>query len=404
MTRPKRVCIVNTHPIQYYAPFYSHLAQDPDIDLEVFYLSDFSLRGAVDPGFGQSVKWDIDLLSGYQHRFIGRNYKTAAPGGFLSFVVPELFGAIRRGKFDAVLIHGYAHAANLIAIAAARLSGAKVFFRADTNGLLAKRKASSAFKRWYVKGVFLACDRMLAIGTRNREFYRWMGVSDRKLVHAPFAVDNGRFLAASHMTREERASLRLSFGVADERPVLLFASKFMPGKHPDQLIRAAGELAAQGHALHLVMAGSGEMDAALRRLAQTVPHLSVSFPGFVNQSEMPRLLAACDVFIFPSTIDQWGLIVNEAMAVGLPVIVGTDSGCAPDLVEEGVNGYLVRPNDPDALKQALEPLVLHAGLRRRMSEASLRKISTWSFRETHAGWREALGLPAIGSGASVGSA
>src|SRR5690606_29101824 len=142
----KRVCVINTHPIQYYSPFYAYLERDPEIDLVVFYLSDFSLRGAVDPGFGQTVKWDIDLLSGYEYRFVGSHYKTASHKGFFSLIVPELFREIRRGRFDAVIVHGYAHAANLVAIAAARLSGSMVFFRADTNVVLAKQKGRSFLK------------------------------------------------------------------------------------------------------------------------------------------------------------------------------------------------------------------------------------------------------------------
>lgn len=91
--------------------------------MEVIYLSDSSLRGARDPGFGQTVKWDIDLLSGYKSRFIGRNYREAVPRGFFSLIVPEIFNEVRRGRYDAVLVHGYAQAANLIAIAAAKLTG-----------------------------------------------------------------------------------------------------------------------------------------------------------------------------------------------------------------------------------------------------------------------------------------
>jgi len=396
-SRKKRVAIVNTHPIQYFAPSYAYLSGDPDIDLEVLYLSDFSLRNAMDPGFDRLVKWDIDLLSGYKSRFIGRSYRKVVPQGFFSLISPEVFGEIYRSRYDAILVHGYAHAANLIAIAAAKLSGAKVFFRADTNGLLSKKKPQSALKRIYAKSVFSACDRILTIGTRNREFYLWMGIPEAKLVHAPFAVDNERFFLAGRMSETERIELRRSLGIDDERPVILFLSKFMRGKYPDLVVQAAGQLAEQGSVLHLVMGGSGEMDVELRNAAEVFPNLSISFPGFVNQSEVPRLLGACDILVFPSAVDQWGLIVNEAMAVGLPVVVGADSGCAPDLVEDGVNGYLVPSNDLDALKRVLRPLIADAGLRQKMSKASLEKIATWSFREYHAGWREALGLPTVKS-------
>ena len=110
---------------------------------------------------------------------------------------------------------------------------------------------------------------------------------------------------------------------------------------------------------------------------------------------MPYVLAACDALVFPSAIDAWGLIVNEAMAAGLPVIVGAESGCAQDLVQDGVNGFLVPADDLDALKKAVGALVDNGDMRRRMGDASLHRIGSWSFRECHAGWRSALGLPPL---------
>ncbi|WP_187970278.1 glycosyltransferase family 4 protein [Aquibium microcysteis] len=394
--RPRRLCIINTHPIQYYAPLYRYLAEnDTEIELEVFYLSDLSLRGEYDSGFRRSVTWDIDLLSGYTSRFVGPNYKKATPGAFSSLVVPELLPAIIKGRFDAVAIYGYSHAASIVAAVAARVSGADLFFRCDMNVLVAKRRRQDLAKRLFVRSVFAACSKMLVIGSRNREYYRWMGVPDRKFVFAPFTVDNDRFFAASRLTHEERSTVRAGLGIVGSKTALLFISKFMPGKRPDLLIKAAAALAADGYPLHLVMAGSGEMEEELRALAGCYPSLSVSFPGFVNQSEMPKVLGACDVMVFPSEIDQWGLIVNEAMAVGLPVIVGAESGCAPDLVENGVNGFLVPPGDLDALTAALEQIVADDALRARMGEASLKRMQTWSFRETHAGLRQALGLRSV---------
>ena len=265
-----RVAIINTHPIQYYAPLYAYLSKDQDVDINVFYLTDLSLRGSFDDGFKKEIKWDIDLLSGYSYKFVGRNCRTVTPGGFFSLVVPELFLEILRGKFDAVLVYGYAHASTLVAIAAARLSGSKVFFRADTNGLLAKSRRHPILKQLYVKGVLAACDTMLTIGARNREFYRWMGVPERKMVHVPFVVDNDRFGAASGLSETERLELRRWLGITDKRPALLFVSKFLRRKNPHLVIEAAGQLAKAGRSLHLVMAGSGEMESGIESVSRQI--------------------------------------------------------------------------------------------------------------------------------------
>lgn len=392
IARPRRLCIINTHPIQYYAPLYRRLAEDDDIELDVIYLSDFSLRNTMDPGFGRAFSWDVDLLSGYPNRYLGARYRTATPGRFLSFVVPRIIPTVLFGRYDAVMIYGYANATNLMALLAARISGARVLYRSDTNILLARRAERKILRDRVVRAVFALCDRFLAAGTRNSEYYRWMGVPAEKVVTCPFTVDNDRFAETRHVGTSARAALRASFAIPDDRPAALFVSKFTRRKRPDALLQAADELARKGVSFHLVMAGSGEMDAELRNMAAHMPKLSVSFPGFVNQSQMPELLAACDVFAFPTTGEPWGLIVNEAMAAGLPVIVTEEAGCAPDLVENGINGYAIPANDVDALAAALEPLLVDEALRERMGRAGLQRMETWSLRETQDGIRRALGL------------
>src|SRR5262245_25540769 len=92
--RVYRVAFVNTHPIQYFAPLYAYLTRNCGLDVTALYLSDFSLRGGHDRGFGRAVTWDIDLLSGYSAQFLGKAATRRSIGGFFSMVGPELWGAI----------------------------------------------------------------------------------------------------------------------------------------------------------------------------------------------------------------------------------------------------------------------------------------------------------------------
>ena len=139
--RPKRrrVAVVNSHPIQYFAPLYAYINRETDVEMEALYLSDWSLRGAKDHGFGQVVTWDVDLLSGYPHQYVGERARTRVPRSFGSIVAPELWSVIRHGDYDAVLVHGHAYAANLVAIAAAKAGGdrLRVHVTADPDEVLA---------------------------------------------------------------------------------------------------------------------------------------------------------------------------------------------------------------------------------------------------------------------------
>ena len=146
-----RVAFVNTHPIQYFAPLYAYLNRTGEFAVTALYLSDFSVRGSLDRAFGQAVKWDIDLLSGYDARFIKGAGLRNEPAGFFSIIAPQIWREVSRGGFDALVVHGHTPAAALIAVAAARWTGLPVFARGETHlglsrGLLKRLVAQAAYE------------------------------------------------------------------------------------------------------------------------------------------------------------------------------------------------------------------------------------------------------------------
>jgi glycosyltransferase involved in cell wall biosynthesis len=391
MLRRLRLAVVTSHPIQYAAPLYAHLSRDPELDLTVLYCSDFSLRGARDPGFDRSVAWDIDLLGGYHSVFLGERHKTRSVAGFWSLVCPELIWEIRKCRYDVVWIHGQQFAAYVLAFALAKAQGIPVMTRGDTHLGLPRSPLRRLARRAVLGTQYRFIERFLAVGRKNGEFYRALGVPEQRIFMLPFSVDNARFGRASSLSERERRAQRARFGVGDDRPVVLFASKLMPTKHPADLLYAAAALARKGRELFVVIAGSGSLEAELRALASALGlGANVCFVGFVNQSALPALFGACDVFVLPSENEPWGLVVNEAMCAGLPVVVGEGVGCVPDLVQSGVNGFTCTAGDPRSLARALEPLLVDAGLRRRMGEASRRLIATWDYERCRLGLRAAL--------------
>jgi glycosyltransferase involved in cell wall biosynthesis len=233
-------------------------------------------------------------------------------------------------------------------------------------------------------------DGVLAIGSANAAFYRAMGVPDERIFPAPYTVDNARFTEAARLTRQERAALRLTLGVSDARPILLYSAKFDARKCPQDMLRAAAQLNAEGANFHLAMIGSGALEAELRAMADTLGLENVHFHGFVNQAEMPRIYGVCDVFVLPSRDEPWGLAINEAMCAGLPIVASAEIGCVPDLVKNGVNGYTFTGGDVAALCAALRRLIADADLRAHMGTASRDIISRWSFAEVRDGLRLAL--------------
>jgi glycosyltransferase involved in cell wall biosynthesis len=297
---------------------------------------------------------------------------------------------LAREKFDAVVIHGHSPAAMLVGAAAAKASGAAIFMRCDAHLGSACSPFKAILRRPLLGTLYSTFDGTLAIGTANAAFYRNMGVPQARIHSMPFTVDNERFTLQAGISTAERAAVRASLGVNDDRPIVLYAAKFQLLKRPADLLYAAARLNGEVPPFRLVMAGSGELDGHLRSLVQSLSLENVHFAGFINQAALPKLYAASDIFVLPSENEAWGLAVNEAMCAGLPIVVSNEVGCVSDLVHEGVNGHLHKAGNIEALAGALRPLLSSRPERERMSLASQEIISHWSYAECLHGLRQAL--------------
>lgn len=382
--------MVNSHPIQYFAPLYAYLNRDPEIEVTALYCSDFSLRGAVDPGFKQRVTWDVDLLSGYNHVFLGERSKCRSVKGFFSLICPEIWREIRSGRYDAVWLHGYAYAAFVLAFFAAKSRGLPVFMRSETH-LGLQRSGWRQRLRDSVLGVaYRRLAGCLAIGSANRDYYRSLGVSESKIFDVPYTVDNDRFTAAASLTSDQRQQIREKYGLRNDQLVVLYASKFMRRKHPDDVIEAMAQLRAEGVQASLFLVGTGEIEDELHARVSALGLPDVVFGGFVNQAELPKVYAAADVFVLPSENEPWGLIVNEVMCAGLPVVVAAEVGCVPDLVKDSINGIHMRAGDVESLTNALRKVLLDDDARQAMGRNSLKIIQGWSYAQCHQGIQAAI--------------
>jgi glycosyltransferase involved in cell wall biosynthesis len=392
-----RLAYLVSHPIQYQAPLLRRIAEEPDIDLTVFFGSDFSVRGYRDEGFGVGVKWDIPLLDGYRHEFLPR----LRDRGTVSVASPLNYGIVSRlrggeggdADFDALWVHGYATVNAMHGILAARALGIPVLLRAES--WLGDRERSEvrlALKRAMFAGLRLLVDGVLSIGTLNAEYWRTYFGDKVPQFPMPYAVDNDYFARRAREAEAGRAGLQAELGLDPARPVILFASKLQTRKHCDHLIEAYRRLsrgAGEEPGPYLVIVGDGEERAALERQAAATGFASIRFCGFRNQTEMPRFFNLATVFVLPSRHEPWGLIVNEVMNAARPAIVSDDVGCAPDLIDDGVNGCIVPVGDVDALTQALER-VLEPGVAEAMGQRAFERIQSWSFEEDVRGLRQAL--------------
>lgn len=340
-----RLAIVLSHPTQYYSPWFRWLREHTGLEFRVFYLWDFGVTHQRDRQFDAQFKWDIDLLSGYEHEFVPN--VAADPGTHhrKGLVNPTLRSRLRAWRPDAILLFGYAYRTHLGLILR---PPAPLIFRGDSH-LLGQRP--SVLKTAALSVLFSRFAAVTYVGQANRDYFRTFRVPEERLHFAPHCVDAARF-APSASAQVDAKRLRAELGL-QERKVVLFAGKFVPAKQPLELLAAFQRLAPTDAALAFV--GDGPLRGELENRAAERPDCVVRFLPFANQSEMPARYALADLFVLPSrgNYETWGLAVNEAMHGGVPCLVSDRVGCQRDLVTEGETGWVFPAADPAALEPAL---------------------------------------------------
>lgn len=369
-----------THPIQYLAPVLRLLARSSNIHSKVFYTwSQTAAGGHFDPGFGTDVSWDVPLLAGYEHEFVQNIAKRPGSSRFFGIRTPSLPAAISSWRADALLVYGWNNAAHLDVMR--RFKGTlPVFFRGDSTLLDPKSALKNALRRAVLRWVYRHVDVAVSVGQNSRDYFQWCGIPRHRIALAPHCVDNARFEDADGRHDALAAEWRDRLGIREDELTFVFAGKLIPKKDPVLLLEA---LEYAGVAAHVVLFGSGELEAELRRRAANAPN--VHLMPFQNQSRMPAVYRLGDVFVMPSRGpgETWGLALNEAMACRRPVIASSRTGAARDLVVEDVTGWTFAAADAAALARTLAAAAqLGRDRLRRLGEQAYRHIERWSAEES----------------------
>jgi glycosyltransferase involved in cell wall biosynthesis len=194
-------------------------------------------------------------------------------------------------------------------------------------------------------------DAALYVGSRSRAYYEHYDYPAERLFSSPHCVDAAWF--RSRGTPEAGRALRAQLGIGRDRKVVLFAGRLLPLKRPFDALEACAHLKASGNEVSLLIAGAGELEAAVKQRAQELG-VELHLLGFRNQSEMPPIYAAANVLVLPSERETWGLVCNEALACGTPIVVSDAVGCAPDLAADGAAGSVFPMGDVDSFASMLE--------------------------------------------------
>ena len=310
-----KVHIVTDIPSPYQVEFFNEIQSRDGIDLSVAYLRDADPARMWQPGQAQYECWTI-------------NESRAA--------LVEADRSVCAADFAVFNYYNHPLAETLIA---RRVETGKPWcFWGERPGLRQPRFASAWFRKWKLKALRRSQAPIWGIGQFAVEQYRQEFGGERAYRNLPYFSDLDRFAVERRATGSE-----LQF---------LFVGSLIRRKGVDLLARAFARVAREFPHVSLRIAGAGSLEDVIAQTLHPVRE-RVEFVGFKHWQELPELYAAADVLCVPSRYDGWGLVVPEGLAAGLPVIATDKMGAALEFVRPGVNGWLLRAGNEDAICEAM---------------------------------------------------
>ncbi|KAA6183947.1 glycosyltransferase family 4 protein [Thiohalocapsa marina] len=368
-----RVLAVYIEPAAYILDLIRVLREQyPDIELRVYFIA----KGVSQPWMFSPDEASCTLLPARRSAAIGRLRRELVMGGY-----------------DLVHLAGWGHPLLLATMLLSRLQGTVVAVESDTQMMVDSLSWLTRLKRLGHPLLFRLPTVFLPGGQRQAKYLRHYGVPLERIQIAQMTVDVTAI--SRHVTgisAAGRARIRTRLGLSGSAKVFLFVGRLEPEKGIDLLLAAFGQVKAQHDDVALLIIGDGALRELVSGAAAT--DQAIQAPGRLQGESLLDAYAVADAFVLPSRFEPWGLVVNEAMAAGLPVIVTDRAGCGEDLVEAGRTGLVVPAEDASALASALSRLARDHALRETMSRQALEKIAGWTLEEEAArviaAWREAL--------------
>ena len=382
-----KVAILASHPIQYQVPWFRALARK--MDIHVYFAHRQTSRQQAEAGFGVEFDWDVDLLTGYPHTFLHNRSRSPSVNHFFGCDTPEIVTYIKQQHFDIFLVLGWYLLSYWQAVLGCHSLRIPVLARGESQ-LNTKRPIwKKIIKEAVYRFALHQFTGYLAIGIRNREYLLHYGVPRERIFFVPYVVDNNWFRQKAQEVYGERIAFRDLLGLKEDAILTLFVGKFIKKKRPLDLVRALYLLRKFGLDVHGLFIGAGVLKEDIFALAAQLK-VPVHNLGFKNQTELPKYYAMADLLVLPSdSRETWGLVVNEAMACGLPAVVSDAVGCVPDLIVPGKTGDFYPMGNVEKLADAVRhmiPLLKTEMVREALKE----KMETYSIGSAVTAFEQAI--------------
>jgi glycosyltransferase involved in cell wall biosynthesis len=363
--RQMHIVGVFPEPTSYRAPLFDIIAARADIDLLIAYAAQ-TVAGRT---------WEVDIrhphvfLSGFRLPGALKVLRHEYP------ITPGIVGILEHNRPDVVVVSGWSTFGAQAAIIWCRVRRVPYVLVVESHDYVPRRAWRRVVKNLVVPRIVRSAAGVLVTGSLVRASMIARGAGDKQIQIFANTIDVADFKSRADALAAKRSELRTFLGIRNHDVAVVCVARLVEDKALDTLIRAA---AAAGPPVVAVLVGEG---AEQQRLEELASHLGVRvvFTGVVDWNRIIEIYVASDVFALVSRHETWGVVVNEAAACGLPLVLSDHVGAAHDLLEVGQNGLLVPPDDVSATARALRELAADETMRLRFGQRSRQIMEEWGY-------------------------
>jgi len=362
----KKVILLTEVISPYRIPVFNEIAKCKQIEFKVFFLAE-TVSGRLWNVERENIRFDYRVLKGF---------KIPLPNRFPIFFNPGIGSILRKENPDLIICGGYHHPSFLLALYYAKKFRKRFILWCESH--IKSVRLKNPLADFYRNKFMSASDGFIVPGRKSFDFIRRFEVNGKGIWIAPNAVNND-FFSRNGVTAKSRFPSQ----------VILYVGRMVDSKGISVLLRAFQDISKSSD-VGLVLVGEGKDQRKYENFCQKHNLKNVFFEGFKQQDELAHYYGLADLFVLPSIQEEWGLVLNEAAAAGLPLIATEASGAAFDLIDEGRNGFRILVGNVVALREAILKVLSNLQLKKSMGEYSREKAADFSPQKCAEGFIHAI--------------
>ena len=348
----KSVCILTEIVSPYRIPVFNVLSQTPDIDLEVLFFSKSEERRSWSISW-EKIKFKYKILFGF---LFSRRYQDGP-----IFFNPTIIYYLFRNRYHSVICFGYHHPTIWLTLLLNYIIGSRMLLWSEST--IKDHRDTNKIVQFFKRLLISRFDGFIAAGRSQVEYLEHLGARRDQIWIAPDSVDSDFFISESELYRNKKNLIKSDLGI--QGPIILYVGRLIDDKGIPELIDAFEQVFSEEN-VTLILVGDGPDFGKYRDYCKENDISAIQFKGFCLQKHLPRYYAISDFFVFPTRSDPWGLVINEAMCAGLPIVCSTAAGASADLVIHGENGLLHEPGEVSVLRNHMLTLLRDENMRLSM--------------------------------------